>query len=333
MVPDAPRRGWIVGAYAAAPGTVEWDPTDEGRYLRAVSELSGFRGLELPFSGTLHAHDEPWLLDFIDPQWDLVVTLIPGTVERLRDDPTFGLASNDASGRMRALAFTAQAREAVARLNDLAGRLAVLAVEVHSAPRAGPSRRSSSTAFTSSLAELATWDWHGARVVVEHCDAWVEAHPPIKGFLTLDEEIRAVQAANDTASHSMGMVINWGRSVIEARNPDGATRHVRTAQSAGLLAGVVLSGCSATQSRLGHAWADVHLPPAAGEYDHVMDPESLLTAARIAEVLRMAETIGDRDFRGIKVAAPRTADCAMRVATVERSLDTVRAAEVHARAR
>lgn len=322
----SPPRGWIIGAYAASPSTVAWDPSAETHYLSQVSALPGFRGLELPFTGSLHAHDEPWLLRFLQPDWDIVVSLLPGTMASQRHHRTLGLAATDESGRRQALALAARAREAVVRLNGRAGRSTVLAVEVHSAPRAGAGN-SSIDAFVASLVELASWDWDGAHLMVEHCDAFVPGHPPVKGFLTLVEEIRAVKTANTVGGASIGMVINWGRSVLEARNPDAALRHVRDVRNVGLLSGVVLSGCSATTSRVGPAWADVHLPPAAEDsHDPVLDPSSLMTHQHITNVLDEAGTITDSDFRGLKVAAPRTANLALRIATVSRSLTVVRSA-------
>jgi len=324
--PCEAATGWIIGAYVASPSTVAWDPAAESRFLGAVSALPGFRGLELPFIGALHKHDEAWLLRSLQPDWDIVITLLPGTIARMKDDPMFGLASTDDAGRRKALSFTAQAREAVARLNDREGRRAVLAVEVHSAPRADAGA-SSVDAFTASLAELASWDWEGARLVVEHCDALVIEHPPVKGFQTLSDEIRAIQDVNAIAGTSIGMVINWGRSAIEDRLPDAARRHVREVREGGLLSGVFLSGCSATQSRLGPAWADVHLPAAAeGSHDPALEPASLLTRQRAADVLREAGEVTDPGFLGLKVAAPRTADLNLRIATVARSLTVVRAA-------
>lgn len=328
--PEA-AMGWIIGAYAASPSTVAWDPAAESRFLAAISALPGFRGLELPFNGALHAHDEAWLLRSLQSDWDIVITLLPGTIARMKDDPMFGLASTDDAGRRKALSFTAQAREAVARLNDREGRRAVLAVEVHSAPRADAGA-SSVDAFTASLAELASWDWEGARLVVEHCDALVSQHPPVKGFQTLSDEIRAVQNVDADAGAPIGMVINWGRSAIEERLPDAAIRHVREVRDVGLLCGVFLSGCSATQSRLGPAWADVHLPAAAeGSRDPALEPASLLTRQRVADVLHEAGEVSDAGFRGLKVAAPRTADVDLRIATVARSLTVVRAADEDAR--
>jgi hypothetical protein len=87
---------------------------------------------------------------------------------------------------------------------------AVVAVELHSAPTRGPAGVSSSVAsFRVSLGELSGWDWHGAALVVEHCDAWNADHAPAKGFLSLQDELAAIEGM------PVGISINWARSVRE----------------------------------------------------------------------------------------------------------------------
>jgi hypothetical protein len=172
--------GFLIGAYAIAPAALE----DEAALLAGLAARADVRGLELPFTGALHRSDEPWLLARLRPDWDHVVTLIPGTMGRLQADKVFGLASAD---------MARQALAAVARLNEAVGRAAVIAVEVQSAPSRGPAgAMGSAEAFARSLAEVASWDWFGARIVVEHCDAHRAGHPQHKGFLSLDDELAAI---------------------------------------------------------------------------------------------------------------------------------------------
>ena len=149
----------------------------------------------------------------------------------------------------------------------------MVAVEIHSAPNTTKGTPSSAEAFARSLGELLSWDWQGARLVVEHCDAPGPLGPPAKGFLPLDGDIAAVRAANaaalsakkaeskDDASESsdggggkdgrvrgregpVGLCINWARSVLETRDPATALQHVVQAADAGVLAGVMFSGCT-----------------------------------------------------------------------------------------
>ena len=103
----------------------------------------------------------------------------------------------------------------------------MIAVEIHSAPNRGAAKdvgnSSSAASFAASLKELLSWDWQGAKLVVEHCDAYTQDHTPQKGFLGLDEEIEAVNIANSGGDRTrIGVCINWARSVIETRNTQTA---------------------------------------------------------------------------------------------------------------
>jgi hypothetical protein len=87
------------------------------------------------------------------------------TMVTLGTQPHFGLASDDEGGRSAAVAFMDSVRGAVARVNAAAGRPAVIAVEVHSAPSVGTPAgaaagvTASPAALHLSLAEVASWDW------------------------------------------------------------------------------------------------------------------------------------------------------------------------------
>jgi hypothetical protein len=105
-----------------------------------------------------------------------------------------------------------------------------LAQEVHSAPTQGGDATASAASLKTSLLELLTEDWSGAQIVVEHCDAFVAAHPPQKGFLTLEQELEAVtlteqQKAWLTNLHGEdyrppGIAINWVRRQHVSRYPE-----------------------------------------------------------------------------------------------------------------
>jgi len=265
----------IAGAYPAAPA-------DPAEFLDRLAESDLIGGLELPF-----IDDEGrWSLDRLPARWVHVVTAVPATAMRARTEPTFGLASTDEDGRREAMAVTLAVRDTVARVTQSAGRALVLAVELHSPPFGS----GTADQFARSLEEAAGWDWSGARLVVEHCDAPVAAHPPEKGYLPLADELTAVRAVGA----DIGVAINWGRSVIEAREPTGAVEHVTLAREAGLLAGVMFSGVASQPLGEMPAWADAHLAPAPG------NPASLLTAAHVAECVRAA---GEVDYLGVKVGA------------------------------
>jgi hypothetical protein len=325
---------YYVGAYAAAPSLAGWDPVAEGKFLASVLALDGVAGLEVPFHGKLHKEDEAWFLGQLPDGARFVVTTIPGTMARLHADQTFGLASTDVYGRRSAINFVKEALDAVKRLNQHLGRPAVEALELHASPVAVKDA-ASAAALEASLIELSDWDTGGARLVLEHCDALMPGHAPAKGFLGLEAEAEAVQRANDATANSMGIVINWGRSVIEQRRPEAAREHIAYLRDRGLLRGIVFSGCASVDSRFGGAWADVHVPPAPAAAapsggingtdsdQELLEPDSLLTGHRIEECLRTAGTPSETGFRAIKVAAPSNATVEQRVRVISQTLASV----------
>ncbi|WP_454697758.1 DUF4862 family protein [Arthrobacter humicola] len=332
----------FLSAYAAAPAIDSWHPADEAAYLSAVGTLPSLTGLELPFYGSsergrsgcatpsaaaLHKYDGDWFLRALGhlPQnLTFTITTIPDTMERLGREPAFGLASTDTDGRQAALTAVCRAAEAVRNLNDALGRQAVRAVHLFSPPRpsAGVLTGASTGALRASLAELAGYAWDGARPVLEHCDAGISNGPRIKGFLPLEAEIEAIAAADA----GVGLAVNWARSVIEQQDVSAPIRHLKLATDAGVLAGVVLSGCSPVDTKFGRAWDDSHLPPAP------LEPCSLLTADRIREFAvaagaGMTNGLGSRrPYRGLKVSAPRGASVEQRIAILSGSIAAVREA-------
>lgn len=306
---------WIVSAYNAAPPG-GWAPGLETRFLDEVCALPGVAGLELPFPGRLDPRLESWFLRAA-PTHCATLTTIPDTMARLAHTPAHGLASTDDWQRRAAVARLARAAETVRRLNDRTARQSVLAVTVYSAPRLR-SGHSSAAALTASLREIAQWEWDGAQLLLEHCDAPIRDRPVVKGFLPLGSELAAVAAANADADLPIGVLVNWGRSALEQRSATGGIGHVIKARAAGLLAALTFSGCAPVDTAHGTAWDDCHLPPAP------ICPGSLLTRDWIAATLRAA---GDEPIlHGLKVSAPRTATPAARLATVAGSLAAVRAA-------
>lgn len=321
-----PPTGLVLSAYNAAPAIDVRDPAAEAAYLAAVSTLPGVGGLEIPFYGDgLHRHDSAAFLAAV-PQLprhlDFTLTTIPDAMDSMARNPAVGLASTDPAGRREALRNASRAADAVRRLNDAAGRQAVIAVHIFSTPRRGAQGRGADAgALRASLAELAGFRWDGARLVLEHCDAAGGRGPGIKGFLPLHDEISASLAAGA----GTGLAVNWARSVIEERDTAAPVRHARLALDAGILAGAVLSGCAAVGTARGAAWDDVHLPPATVAHG------SLLTLARIRDFAAVLQPPGSPvpgvpPYRGLKVSAPPGATWQKRVAVVAASLAAARAA-------
>lgn len=317
---------WTVGAYAIVPKN-PWTPSGERALLDAARSCPGLGATdwEVPFTGTLHSHDEPGFLRSVAASEHLTVTLIPGVMNWLATDPAFGLASVDASARRRAVEFTRDALGAVHRANDLLGRRAVRAVELHSAPGAA---RASAAALRESLHEIGEWNWQGAELLLEHCDACVPAQPSAKGFLALDDEIDVIGELNRTG-HNYGLLVNWARSAIEARDAGRAVEHIEAARSAGLLRGFMFSGCSDSAEARGGAWADFHLPPAGADTRQ----HSLLDDTALAATF---EALGDPAALavfGMKVGAAPADTLAERQSVIRRSTSLIQDALQRSNAR
>lgn len=283
-------RHTIAGAYAAAP---EGDETEWYELLRAERDITG---LELAFTDTLHHAGPAHLAALMDPGWSSVVTCIPQTARALTVDPLYGLASDDASGRRRAIDDLALVHEQVGVMKSILGERSILAVEVHSAPNTVQAR-SSVDSLTASLSELASWSWNQTAIMVEHCDAAVLGRRPHKGFLALEDEIAAVALAA-RSSTVIGHTINWARSAIEGRDPGMAREHVDRVHASGAVAALMFSGVSPDVTRYGEAWSDAHLPISAGLRG--AEASSLLTASELHASLRHASHVL---YTGVKVGS------------------------------
>ncbi len=286
----------LVSAYAASPAHTSWDPAFEERFLHGLVALDGVHGLELPWPGRLHPHDDDWLIARV-PHVDLALTGLPWTVARSTADPRYGLASTDPEGRAAALADARRLLRDAERL-PAPPRVVLL----HTAPRGG---RGSVAALADSLAAIASWNRSGAALAIEHCDSPQPGHPYEKGFLPLEAELEAARSID-----GIGLWLNWGRSAVEFRDPAAVTAQIALAAASGRLLGLAFSGAAAAPSAYGPAWSDAHLPlaetdPAAG---------SLLTRARAAEAVAAA---GDVPWQGLKISR-RPGD-----ATIEDVLTTV----------
>jgi len=272
----------LLGSYA-----LTWGRSDaqQAEVVAVAAEESSVGGLEVPWTGSLALADE---LRTIRPDWQFVVTSLPGTLTHCATQPGFGLASIDPEGRGAALADAARLRMAIASINDSLGRAAVSAVEFHSAPTP-QDMRSARSALARSLDWITGWDWGGAQILLEHVDAKVADHAPAKGFLSLEDEIEVIGGN----SLPVGILINWGRSAIELRSAARVVDHVAMARQAGVLRGLIFSGVSAVASDYGGPWADQHLPPTSHERG------SLLTAELMDDALSVA---GPLDYTGVKMS-------------------------------
>ncbi len=293
---------YVVGAYASMPAS----RAQQEDYYALLGAQSWIDGAELPWPGDLADADaRAWLAAQLPAHWHhCSVTLIPGTMRRVGDDDSFGLASPQEGGRAAAMRMLAEARDAIAALADLRGSADVSLVQIHTAPTA----RADADAMRRSLDELLGWDWSGAHIAIEHCDRYIPGQLPEKGFLPIEDEIALCRTTG------AGLVVNWGRSCLEGHDPALPERHVRLAAEAGVLLGLMFSGSGPEPSPYGGAWADGHLPMAPDE------PTSLMTAEHICACVAAA---GAPERVGAKVCVPTDATLDERLACLAHIHDAV----------
>ena len=299
-----------IGAYAA---TLSLDEASESAFYAGLAGMD-VAGLEQPFFGTLHRRDEGWLLGQIRPDWSLVLTTLPGAMDRLSDNKNFGLASADPDGRKLALDYLESARLAVENLHRVLGRRAVRAVMVHSAPRLGGSgAKSSLEGFAGSLSDLRGRDWQGAKLLVEHCDAALPGQAPDKGFLRIEDDVMAAKLSSGKTP--IGVAINWGRSALETRTAEGPLAHIARAVQSDLLGALFFSGVTPNDAEFG-SWRDSHAPFST------TCPNSLLTPAAAQAALAAAPSC---PILGLKLQTkPATLTVPQRLAVIQDGLDSMR---------
>ncbi|WP_029137765.1 DUF4862 family protein [Nakamurella lactea] len=297
---------FLVGAYAAAPS----DPSapEFAEFFRALAAEDLVGGLELPTSHLTDAAAVRAITEAASPDWTYALTCFPGTMFALAKDPSVGLASPSEASRGQAVEFVAELREQAARFDEAAGGGRLERVFLHSAPVGGVP-----DALATSLAEIVSWDWAGARLEIEHCDAAVPGQEPQKGFLSLADELAVLADVGST-----GVVINWGRSAIETRSAEGPVLHLQQAREAGLLSGLMFSGVSAVDTDYGAGWLDAHLASST------RTPGSMMTPS---EISRCVAAAGDA-FLGAKIGVkPADAPVQERVAAIIGLLQEIRDAQ------
>lgn len=298
-----PDSGLIVGLYASTPDPLGTDGEPDARLISlARSTIPHVRGLEIPFygrDGIGEKYAQPNVLNALDSSFVNIVTAIPSTVIHQQLDPMFGLASINDESRAAAVAKTKMASLLIRRINDRAGKCAVSQINVCSGPSSSLAvDRTSMAALRRSLEELLSHDWDGAALNIEHCDS-KRGKSLEKAYLSIEEELSAAHEAS-TGAAKCGMVINWGRSAIEHRDPRKVIDHIALAVGSDVLNGLMFSGVSDRADSAYGSWKDLH-PSVAFDPDiEQYVPESLLTAEEIASCLAGAQA-GHPSVVGFKI--------------------------------
>jgi len=293
----------IVGAYTSSPNLFGWDRDLENVFFKELKKLDYVRGLEIPFWGkSLHPIDDDYFLGILEPEWENVITCVPGTMKFLRSDPFFGLASVKQESRKKAIEFARLACYAIEKIVKHFDKQNIISVEITSSPKTTPIEINGDAEYLyDSLHEISKWNWHGAKLVIEHCDSFSQKNTvPQKGFLSLEDEVQVIRKVNSEQDNQIGLTINWGRSAIEDRQEIGPQNHVKYVSKWGILSGVMFSGVTENGDSLYGAWKDLHTPPAkAFDILHYQE-SSLMTYENIRNTLNSCE-IGKLDYLGIKL--------------------------------
>lgn len=296
---------YIVGAYATSPNLSIWNENLEFIYFQLLKKIPQIRGLEIPFWGnTLHPFDDKWFLNNIKNSWENVITCVPGTMNRLQDDPYFGLASIKSKSRDEAIRFYKKVLGCVKTLKKKFGNRSVIAVQITTSPiNELNEKKGMKKMLKESISEILSWDWHGTKILIEHCDAVNKNNiHPKKGFLQIDEEIDVVLQLNSKYDTDFGIMLNWGRSVIEERSVNGIIKHIKKTIENNLLSGLVFSGTTDKNNNLYGAWSDLHMPPPKFKGTKFYEKESLMSYDNIKAALSLCD-LGSLDYIGIKLHA------------------------------
>jgi len=267
-------RNYFISAYATSPSGHQWDEGAEQAYFEGLAASSQVIGIEHPFLCGSEKYPIDWLVKNVPEHWQLNLTSLPAAMQLADRNPRAGLASTSEPGRKQAVALIQQVRSYGEDLQRAFGRQLVKSINLYSSPKnTTQQRQGSQEALKRSLAEIVAMDWGRIALNLEHCDALTIDHPAEKGFLSLEEEISVLESVG-----GIGLVLNWGRSAIEARSNTGPLLHIRQALEQQLLQGFVFSGCTDDRNSPYGAWKDSHTPPA------VLCSESLLGKQEISQV-------------------------------------------------
>lgn len=289
---------YFVSAYASSPSFHKWNMVDETKYFQKLARNPKIVGIEHPFLVQSENYPISWLKDNIPAHWSMIITSLPGCMQKAKKNINFGIASANEKDRCLAVALIQDLNRYVHKINDIFGRQLVKAVHLHSLPTNDNSAfRSNKLAFKRSLNEIKNMDWTNIELNIEHCDSYIPGRTPEKGFMRLQDEIETIAEIGE-----YGMVLNWARSAIEYRSINGPLEHILTAQKNNLLKGFFFSSCTNNEKSKYGDWKDTHMPPKNFIKDtSYLAEDSLLGYEEIKNVLLLLD---NKVYFGIKVLNP-----------------------------
>lgn len=204
--------------------------------------------------------------------------------------------------------------------------------------------------FSKSIQEISDYNWEGASLIIEHCDAYTKAHAPIKGFLQLEDELSAIQTVlkNGLVSCTsyqiyrpkvqLGISINWGRSVLEGRSTETPIEHINQVKKfeisnhTKVLRGLMFSGFTTNISltsqgccmddKLYGNWTDSHAPFKPRKTDTTLNSKSSLLTYDCAKKCLESIDKSSIEYLGVKIA-PKPAELSIdeRIMYFEEAID------------
>jgi len=290
---------YIIGAYTSAPSIWKNEKKIEEEFYDLLKrQIKNIKGLEIPFFGDkIHSFGDQFIIDQLEDCWMNVITTVPASFNMLKSNIHFGLASKTDDARKLALKQHLKLSDIVRKINDSIGKKAVSHIQICSSPAQIKNQAlSSKDSFRRSIEELLMYDWDDAKILIEHCDTPKANQRYQKGFLALQEEIEILDKLMDMR---LGILLNWGRSVIEGRNTSEAIRHIEITQKKEYLKGFIFSGTAMEDTNYGE-WSDLHMPFQNRSNPKFSFENSLLTEKNVKSTVASLD-IDHIDYLGVKL--------------------------------
>jgi|GEM_PF-1218441 len=258
----------VIGVYSSV-GTLP--PAEQADWYRRVANEWGIRTFEIPLFAGRPLPGE-LVSAFAELKASLVVTLIAQWATEGQKDRAYGLASLDEVTRQRAVIDALSILQQCVVL--AAEGIGIRNIVVQAGQRMGDAIPHA-IAFDRSLAELRRFLpalLPGCGIAIEPADTRPSDHPvPFpaskKSALDVDALMQMLTAVNtrvavdETEQRATGLMVNWGRLMIDGRSPLETLEQILAAGVP--LTGVILSGAGSSPEGLRDSH-NSHLDPQSG---------------------------------------------------------------------